>query len=120
MPFKRRLRSKTRADECKERADDKGITDRTWLTAKQLKSEAHTQAEDYMHRAEERGLVRINLKTGCTEVLYTKSTWIVGSTKDAIMTPADDETSSSATTYVSDAENLPWGSDDIAESQLQS
>ena len=83
-PFKRRLRSKTKADECKEHADDKGvqrqlkcitgsihelqcITDKTWLTAKQLeyeyKSEAHTQATDYMHRAKECGLVRINPET---------------------------------------------------------
>ena len=108
VPFKRRLRSKTKADECKEHADDKGdkcITDKTWLTAKQLeykyKSEAHTQATDYMHRAKECGLVRINPKTGCKEVLYTNSTWIVGSTKDAIMTPTGYETSSSAATYVS-------------------
>ena len=95
-PFKRRLRSKTKADECKEHADDKGvqrqlkcitgsthelqcITDKTWLTAKQLeykyKSEAHTQATDYMHRAKECGLVRINPETGCKEALYTNSTW---------------------------------------------
>ena len=95
-PFKRRLRSKTKADECKEHADDKGvqrqlkcitgsihelqcITDKTWLTAKQLeykyKSEAHTQATDYMHRAKECGLVRINPETGCKMVLYTNSTW---------------------------------------------
>ena len=78
------MRSKTKADECKEHADDKGvqrqlkcitgsihelqcITDKTWLTAKQLeyeyKSEAHTQATDYMHRAKECGLVRINPET---------------------------------------------------------
>ena len=122
VPFKRRLRSKTKADECKEHADDKGvqrqlkcitgsihelqcITDKTWLTAKQLeykyKSEAHTQATDYMHRAKECGLVRINPETGCKEVLYTNSTWIVGATKDAIMTPTGYETSSSAATYVS-------------------
>ena len=79
-PFKRRLRSKTKADECKEHADDKGykcITETTWLTEKQLenKYKSKTQAIDHMLRAEARGLVRINPETGCKMVLYTNSTW---------------------------------------------
>ena len=57
------------------------------------------------------------MQDGTLHKLYME---IVGSTKDAIMTPTGYETSSSAATYVSDAETLPWGSDDIAESQLQS